>query len=71
MKGGGVGLVEGGKDRFVDFEREVLKDVELGRQISRPKHMSGQMEERAIKWREKETKYISFVVKESYCRHFA
>ena len=30
-----VGLVEGGKDRFVDFWREVLTDEELGRQICR------------------------------------
>ena len=38
-----VGLVEGGKDKFVDFGREVLPDGEFGKQISRPKDMSGQM----------------------------
>ena len=37
-----VGVVEGGKDRFVDFWREVLTDGELGRQISRQPDMSGQ-----------------------------
>ena len=36
-----VGLVEGGKDRFVDFWSEVLTNVELGRQISRQPDMSG------------------------------
>ena len=36
-----VGVVEGGKDRFVDFWSEVLTNVELGRQISRQPDMSG------------------------------
>ena len=36
-----VGLVEGGKDRFVDFWSDVLKERELGRQISRQPDMSG------------------------------
>ena len=39
-----VGLMEGRKDRFVDFWSEVpvLTDGELGRQISRQSDMSGQ-----------------------------
>ena len=39
-----VGVVEGGKDRFVDFWREVLTDGELRGQISRQPDMSGQNE---------------------------
>ena len=37
-----VGVVEGGKARFVDFWREVLTDGELRGQISRQPDMSGQ-----------------------------
>ena len=37
-----VGLVEGGKDRFVDFGSYVLTDGELGRQICKQPDMSGQ-----------------------------
>ena len=37
-----VGLVERGKDRFVDFLSEVLTDGELERQICRQPDMSGQ-----------------------------
>ena len=37
-----VGLVEGRKDRFVDFWSDELTDVELGRQICRQPDMSGQ-----------------------------
>ena len=37
-----LGLVDGGKDRFVDFGSWVLTDGELGRQISRQPDMSGQ-----------------------------
>ena len=36
-----VGLVEGRKDRFVDFGSEVLTERELGRQISQQPDMSG------------------------------
>ena len=36
-----IGLVEGRKDRFVDFWSDVLIDGELGRQISRLPDMSG------------------------------
>ena len=35
-----VGLVEGRKDRFVDFGSQVLTDAELGRQICRQPDMS-------------------------------
>ena len=37
-----VGLVEGRKDRLVDFWSEVVTDGELGRQISWQPDMSGQ-----------------------------
>ena len=37
-----VGLVEGRKDRFVDFWNEVLTERELERQICRQPDMSGQ-----------------------------